>query len=324
MAMGIDASPPNWTYTRLWPIHLALWRSSSPALDLRNRHATRFVVRQRMRRWPSAETLHLLITNHGSSAVRGRSHGDCATLLQFWSKGQKEDTSVLRRVIPSSTARSLKRTLRCLCRCRYIKVTSISSQCNLRREGRGPRDCRLCPWSSNPPTPRCGKCGGGVWEGAKPRVWHASEVQTDFNESSAELQTGFNESLGPFVVCWLLVCFLRPMWVVQWPLSDHVGRNSSCLACWWVVNWFQWQMCCLGVRRFSMTDVLPRRSEVFNDRCAALAFGGFDVGPSVCGGFVFDLFPAVRTGAFRADFVASKKVRFRWLPTGVLGVQRVR
>ena len=74
----------------------------------------------------------------------------------------------------------------------------------------------------------------------------------------------------------------------------------------------------------SMTDVLPRRSEVFNDRRAALAFGGFDVGPSVCGGFVFDLFPAVRTGAFRADFVASKKVRFRWLPTGVLGVQRVR
>ena len=55
----------------------------------------------------------------------------------------------------------------------------------------------------------------------------------------------------------------------------------------------------------SMTDVLPRRSEVFNDRRAALAFGGFDVGPSVCGGFVFDLFPAVRTGAFRADFVAS-------------------
>ena len=32
---------------------------------------------------------------------------------------------------------------------------------------------------------------------------------------SAELQTGFNESFGPFVVCWLLVCFLRPMWVVQ-------------------------------------------------------------------------------------------------------------
>ena len=29
------------------------------------------------------------------------------------------------------------------------------------------------------------------------------------------------------------------------------------------------------------------------------------------------VFPAVRTGAFRADFVASKKVRFRWLPTGV-------
>ena len=36
------------------------------------------------------------------------------------------------------------------------------------------------------------------------------------------------------------------------------------------------------------------------------------------------VFPAVRTGAFRADFVASKKVRFRWLPTGVWGVQRVR
>ena len=66
-----------------------------------------------------------------------------------------------------------------------------------------------------PPTPRCGKCGGGVWEGAKPRVWYAGEVQTDFNERSAELQTGFNESFGPFVVCWLLVCFLRPMWVVQ-------------------------------------------------------------------------------------------------------------
>ena len=29
------------------------------------------------------------------------------------------------------------------------------------------------------------------------------------------------------------------------------------------------------------------------------------------------VFPAVRTGAFRADFVASQKVRFRWLPTGV-------
>ena len=29
------------------------------------------------------------------------------------------------------------------------------------------------------------------------------------------------------------------------------------------------------------------------------------------------VFPAVRPGAFRADFVASKKVRFRWLPTGV-------
>ena len=84
----------------------------------------------------------------------------------------------------------------------------------------------------NPPTPRCGKCGGGVWEGAKPRVWLAGEVQTDFNESSDELQTGFNESFEPFVLCWLLVCFLRPMWVVQGPLSDHVGRNSSCLACW--------------------------------------------------------------------------------------------
>ena len=53
-------------------------------------------------------------------------------------------------------------------------------------------------------------------------------------------------------------------------------------------------------------------------------YGSFSWLPSVCGGFVFDLFPAVRTGAFRADFVASKKVRFRWLPTGVLGVQRVR
>ena len=124
----------------------------------------------------------------------------------------------------------------------------------------------------------------------------------------------------------------------------------------WVANWFQWESWALcrmlascvffasnvgcsmtfvgpcGPKFFvfgllvsrklvSMTDVLPRRSEVFNDRCAALAFGGFDVGPSVCGGFVFDLFPAVRTGAFRADFVASKKVRFRWLPTEVLGVR---
>ena len=80
------------------------------------------------------------------------------------------------------------------------------------------------PWPPNhwiemhhyyPPTPRCGKCGGGVWEGAKPRVWYAGEVQRDFKESSAELQTGFNESFGPFVVCWLLVCFLRPMWVVE-------------------------------------------------------------------------------------------------------------
>ena len=146
-----------------------------------------------------------------------------------------------------------------------------------------------------PPTPRCGKCGGGVWEGAKPRVWYAGEVQTDFNESSAELQTGFNESFGPFVVCWLLVCFLRPMCGPKFFVFGLLVSRKL----------------------VSMTDVLPRRSEVFNDRCAALAFGGFDVGPSVCGGFVFDLFPAVRTGAFHSDFMASKKVRFRWLPTGV-------
>ena len=50
-----------------WPIPFGIVTSSSPALDLRNRHATRFVVRQRMRRWPSVEKLHLLITNHGSS-----------------------------------------------------------------------------------------------------------------------------------------------------------------------------------------------------------------------------------------------------------------
>ena len=36
------------------------------------------------------------------------------------------------------------------------------------------------------------------------------------------------------------------------------------------------------------------------------------------------VFPVVRTGALPADFVASKKVRFRWLPTGIWGVQRVR
>ena len=70
---------------------------------------------------------------------------------------------------------------------------------------------------------------------------------------------------------------------------------------------------------------LPFRMRAHHRHLHAFSgFGGFDVGPSVCGGFVFDLFPAVRTGAFRADFVASKKVRFRWLPTGVLGVQRVR
>ena len=67
--------------------------------------------------------------------------------------------------------------------------------------------------------------------------------------------------------------------------------------------------------------MLPRRSEVFNDRRAALAFGGFDVGPCVRR-FRFDQ-PSVRE-LFVPDFVASKKVRFRWLPTGVLGVQRVR
>ena len=49
------------------------------------------------------------------------------------------------------------------------------------------------------------------------------------------------------------------MWVVQGPLSDHVGRNSSCLACWWVVNWFQWQVCCLGIRRFQFWAVCVRR-----------------------------------------------------------------
>ena len=66
--------------------------------------------------------------------------------------------------------------------------------------------------------------------------------------------------LGPLsYVGFLCVFCVQCQWVVQWPLSDHVGRNSSCLACWWVVNWFQWQMCCLG---FSMTGVLPWRSEV--------------------------------------------------------------
>ena len=61
------------------------------------------------------------------------------------------------------------------------------------------------------------------------------------------------------------------------------------------------------------------------------------MGQSVFGGFVLDpvlfrffescrlkVYPAVRTGAFRTDFVASQKVRFRWLPKGFLGVQRVR
>ena len=73
----------------------------------------------------------------------------------------------------------------------------------------------------------------------------------------------------------------------------------------------------------SMTGVLPRRSEVFNDRCAASAFGGFDVGPSVRGGFVLDLFPAVRTGAFRADVVASAEGAFSmasyWILRGSKG-----
>ena len=76
----------------------------------------------------------------------------------------------------------------------------------------------------------------------------------------------------------------------------------------------------------SMTDVLPRRSEVFNDRCAALAFGGFDVGPSVCGGFVFDLFPSRPCGSFSCRFCGFQEGAFSMASyrSFKIGVQRVR
>ena len=67
----------------------------------------------------------------------------------------------------------------------------------------------------------------------------------------------------------------------------------------------------------SMTGVLPRRSEV-----SILGRLCTEVSSSILLRFRFfescrlKVFPAVRTGAFRADFVASQKVRFRWLPTG--------
>ena len=148
-----------------------------------------------------------------------------------------------------------------------------------------------------------------------------------------------------------------PLWQMR---GRCLGRGeASSLACWWsangiqwelwwVANWFQcefWALCrmlasCVifasnvgcsrtfvgpcGPKFFvfgllvshklvSMTGVLPRRSEVsmsgrlrFFESCR------------------LKVFPAVRAGAFRTDFVASQKVRFRWLPTGFLGVQRAR
>ena len=129
---------------------------------------------------------------------------------------------------------------------------------------------------------------------------------------------------------------------------------------WWVANWFQcefWALCrmlasCVifasnvgcsrtfvgpcGPKFFvfgllvsrklvSMTGVLTRRSEVsMSGRLCAevsssilLRFRSFE-------SCRLKVYPAVRTGAFRTDFVASQKVRFRWLPKGFLGVQRVR
>ena len=81
----------------------------------------------------------------------------------------------------------------------------------------------------------------------------------------------------------------------------------------------------VGRKLVSMTGVLTRRSEVsMSGRLCA------EVSSSILLRFRFfescrlKVYPAVRTGAFRTDFVASQKVRFRWLPKGFLGVQRVR
>ena len=116
------------------------------------------------------------------------------------------------------------------------------------RLGRGEASSLVCWWSAN----------GFQWEVCWVANWFQWEfwalcrmlASCVFFASNVGCSMTFVGPCGPkFFVFGLLV-------------SDHVGRNSSCLACWWVVNWFQWQMCCLGVRRFSMTGVLPWRSEV--------------------------------------------------------------
>ena len=85
-----------------------------------------------------------------------------------------------------------------------------------------------------PPTPRCGKCGGGVWEGAKPRDWLAGEVQTEFNVR-ARMSCKLVSMRVLIVVCWLLVraltsCKLVSMRVLS-PLSYVGFLCTFCVQC---------------------------------------------------------------------------------------------
>lgn len=102
----IEASPPNWTCSRLWPVHLA--SSCRRLLHLTfGTVPARFVVRKRLQRWPPAEKLHLLITHNPWQFV-AETMETPRRFCNFDPKVKKEDTSVLHRVTPSSTATPLK------------------------------------------------------------------------------------------------------------------------------------------------------------------------------------------------------------------------
>lgn len=86
----------------IWHRHVAVsctWPSE--------RYPARFVVRKRLRRWPSAEKLHLLITHNPWQFV-AETMETPRRFCNFDPKVKEEDTSVLYRVTPSSTATPLK------------------------------------------------------------------------------------------------------------------------------------------------------------------------------------------------------------------------
>ena len=116
-------------------------------------------------------------------------------------------------------------------------------------------------------------------------------------------------------------------------LQEFEGFKGYVRPLWGRLSLAGWAGILLGLCRFACvpttgTSMLLAVSKACLGTSSAATIGhplGWN--PAFCA-FAFRVLPfesvSSRPGAFRADFVASKKVRFRWLPTGVWGVQRVR